>query len=119
MKLRAGIFPIVNVAGQLWFPLFIMGIIMGASAGVGQLFIQLAIIAFAGILAFHVVTLPVEVNASTRAYGQLHPLRVTVAQRGFRHQAGALGGGIHLHSGGAYLPVDAGLHAAPGASVET
>ncbi|MGF1470262.1 MAG: zinc metallopeptidase [Rubrobacteraceae bacterium] len=71
MKLRSGIFPIVNFAGQLWFPLFIMGIIFGASAGVGQLFIQLAIVAFAGILAFHVVTLPVEINASTRAYGQL------------------------------------------------
>lgn len=71
MRLRAGIFPIVNAVGQLWFPLFFMGIIMGASAGLGQLFIQLAVIAFASILAFHLVTLPVEVNASTRAYGQL------------------------------------------------
>lgn len=71
MKLRAGLFPIVNFAGQLWFPLFFMGIIMGASAGIGQLFIQLAVIAFAGVLMFHIVTLPVEVNASTRAYGQL------------------------------------------------
>ncbi|CAN5757042.1 zinc metallopeptidase [soil metagenome] len=71
MKLRSGIFPIVNFAGQLWFPLFFMGIIFGASQGLGQLFIQLAVVAFAGILAFHVVTLPVEVNASTRAYGQL------------------------------------------------
>ena len=35
------------------------------------LFIQLAAIVFAGVLAFHVVTLPVEINASTRAYGQL------------------------------------------------
>lgn len=71
MKLRSGIFPIVNFAGQLWFPLFFMGIILGASGDLGGLFIQLAIVAFAGILAFHVVTLPVEVNASTRAYGQL------------------------------------------------
>jgi Zn-dependent membrane protease YugP len=71
MKLRAGIFPVVNFAGQLWFPLFFMGIIMGVSGGLGQLFIQLAVIAFASILAFHLVTLPVEVNASTRAYGQL------------------------------------------------
>ncbi len=71
MKLRAGIFPIVNFAGQLWFPLFFMGIILGVGGGLGQLFIQLAVIAFASILAFHLVTLPVEVNASTRAYGQL------------------------------------------------
>ena len=71
MKLRAGIFPIVNFAGQLWFPLFFLAIIMGVGTATGQLFIQLAVIAFAAILLFHVVTLPVEINASTRAYGLL------------------------------------------------
>jgi Zn-dependent membrane protease YugP len=71
MKLRAGLFPIVSFAGQLWFPLFFLAIIMGVGTATGQLFIQLAVIAFAGILAFHVVTLPVEINASTRAYGLL------------------------------------------------
>jgi uncharacterized protein len=71
MKLRAGLFPIVNFAGQLWFPLFFLAIIMGISTATGQLFVQLAVIAFAGVLAFHVVTLPVEINASTRAYGIL------------------------------------------------
>ena len=70
MKLRAGLFPIVNFGSQLWFPLFFMGIILGAQ-GLGQLFIQLAVIAFAAVLAFHMVTLPVEINASTRAYGLL------------------------------------------------
>ena len=71
MKLRAGIFPIVNFAGQLWFPLFFLAIIMGIGTQMGSLMIQLAVIAFASILAFHVVTLPVEINASTRAYGLL------------------------------------------------
>ncbi len=71
MKLRAGLFPIVNFAGQLWFPLFFMAIIMGIGTSMGSLFIQLAVLAFAGVLAFHVVTLPVEINASTRAYGIL------------------------------------------------
>ena len=71
MKLRAGLFPIVNFAGQLWFPLFFLAIIMGMGTATGQLFIQLAVLAFAGVLAFHVVTLPVEINASTRAYGIL------------------------------------------------
>jgi uncharacterized protein len=33
--------------------------------------INLAVILFLGVLAFHVVTLPVEINASTRAYGML------------------------------------------------
>ena len=71
MKLRAGLFPIVNFAGQLWFPLFFLAIIMGIGSATGQLFVQLAVLAFAGVLAFHVVTLPVEINASTRAYGIL------------------------------------------------
>lgn len=71
MKLRAGLFPVVNFAGQLWFPLFFLAIIMGIGTATGQLFIQLAVLAFAGVLAFHVVTLPVEINASTRAYGLL------------------------------------------------
>ena len=66
MKLRAGLFPIVNFAGQLWFPLFFLGIL-----GFGSFFVQLAVIAFAGVLLFHIVTLPVEINASTRAYGIL------------------------------------------------
>ena len=70
MKLRAGIFPIVNFGQQLWFPLFFMGIILGGQ-GLGQFFIQLAVLAFAVVLVFHVVTLPVEINASTRAYGIL------------------------------------------------
>ncbi len=71
MKLRSGLVPIVNFGGQLWTPLFIMAIIMGVGTSLGSLFIQLAVIAFAGVLAFHIVTLPVEINASTRAYGLL------------------------------------------------
>src|SRR5215204_7632387 len=66
MKLRAGIFPVVAFSSQIWLPLFIMGIFIGTT-----LFIQLAAILFVAVLAFHVVTLPVEINASTRAYGLL------------------------------------------------
>ncbi len=71
MKLRAGLFPIVSFGSQLWFPLFFLAIMMGVGTSTGQFLIQLAVIAFAAVLAFHVVTLPVEVNASTRAYGLL------------------------------------------------
>jgi len=66
MKLRAGLFPVVSLSSQLWIPLFIMGIFIGA-----PFFIQLAAILFMAVLAFHVVTLPVEINASRRAYGLL------------------------------------------------
>jgi Zn-dependent membrane protease YugP len=66
MKLRSGLFPVVAFSSQMWLPLFFVGIFVGA-----PLFIQLAAILFAAVLAFHVVTLPVEINASTRAYGLL------------------------------------------------
>jgi Zn-dependent membrane protease YugP len=70
MKARAGLFPIVSFSSQVWGPLFFVGIFMGAG-GSGHLFIQIAAILFMAVLAFHVVTLPVEINASTRAYGLL------------------------------------------------
>lgn len=70
MKLRAGLFPIVAFSSQVWVPLFFIGILMGAG-GAGHFFIQIAAILFLAVLAFHVVTLPVEINASTRAYGIL------------------------------------------------
>lgn len=60
-------FPIVSLSSRFWMPLFFLGII-----GIGgTFFIQLAAIMFLAVLAFHVVTLPVEINASTRAYGLL------------------------------------------------
>ena len=70
MKLRSGLLPIVNLGSQLWFPLFFAGIALGVG-GAGQILIELAVLAFAGVLAFHVVTLPVEIDASRRAYGLL------------------------------------------------
>ena len=66
MKLRSGLFSVVAFSSQIWLPLFFMGIFIGT-----PLFIQLAAILFMAVLAFHVVTLPVEINASTRAYGLL------------------------------------------------
>lgn len=65
MKLRSGLVPVANFSNQLFFPLILMGIF------IAPFFFELAAIVFAGVLLFHVVTLPVEINASTRAYGQL------------------------------------------------
>ncbi len=71
MKARAGLFPIVAFSSQVWILLFIGGIFMGMGTAAGSFFVQLAVILFGAVLAFHVVTLPVEINASTRAYGLL------------------------------------------------
>ena len=66
MKLRSGLFPIVSFSSQVWMPLFLVGILMGA-----PYFIQLAAILFTAVLASHLVTLPVEIDASNRAYALL------------------------------------------------
>ncbi len=66
MKLRSGLVPVANFSNQLFFPLILLGMFTASA-----FFIELAAILFIGVLAFHVVTLPVEINASTRAYGQL------------------------------------------------
>jgi Zn-dependent membrane protease YugP len=74
MKFRSGLVPIVNFSNQLFMPLLFGGFIlggMGGQGGLGTLLIQLAAIVFLGVFLFHVVTLPVEINASTRAYNQL------------------------------------------------
>ena len=72
MRLRAGIFPVVNFSSQIWPMAFIMAFFVGgATSQMGALLINVAIVLFMGVLAFHVVTLPVEINASTRAYGLL------------------------------------------------
>lgn len=74
MKLRAGLFPVVNFSNQLFMPLLFGGFIMGGlggQGGLGTTLIQIAAVLFIAVFAFHVVTLPVEVNASTRAYGLL------------------------------------------------
>ena len=74
MKARSGLFPIVNFSNQLFMPLLFGGFIMGGlggQGGLGTTLIQIAAVLFIAVFAFHVVTLPVEINASTRAYGLL------------------------------------------------
>lgn len=71
MKLRSGLFPIVNISSQLWFMAFFAAIMVGIGTSLGSMLVTVAIVLFLGVLAFQVVTLPVEINASTRAYSML------------------------------------------------
>ena len=62
MVARSAIFPAVALASNAWMFLLIVGAVLGA---VGLM--QLAIILFAVVVLFQLVTLPVEFNASSRA----------------------------------------------------
>ena len=71
IKIRNSIVPVVNISNSLSMPLFFIGILMGSTN-----------LAFAGailfgvVLAFQVITLPVEINASRRAMQTLDSMYI-------------------------------------------
>lgn len=66
LQIRAAFVPIANVGSKGAFPLFFLGFLFSV-----PLFMDLGIWFFAGALIFHLITLPVEFNASSRAFAQL------------------------------------------------
>jgi Zn-dependent membrane protease YugP len=66
LKIRHSILPATNIGSWAAFPLFIIGFMFNT-----PFLMDLGIILFAGVVVFHIVTLPVELNASHRALAQL------------------------------------------------
>jgi Zn-dependent membrane protease YugP len=66
LLIRASILPVANLGSWLAFPMFIAGLIFSMTP-----LMDIGIVLFAAALVFHVVTLPVEYNASRRAFEQL------------------------------------------------
>ena len=62
MKVRGTIVPAANIASNAWMFLLLIGIFMN----IMQL-VWLAVIMYAAVVVFQIVTLPVEFNASSRA----------------------------------------------------
>lgn len=62
LKIRNAIVPAVGIGSSLAFPLFFLGILFR-----GQALMDIGIILFLGVIVFHLVTLPVEFDASRRA----------------------------------------------------
>ncbi len=62
MKIRGAIVPAVNLASNAWIFLLMIGIFMNMMG-----LVTLAIVMYAVVVAFQLVTLPVEFNASRRA----------------------------------------------------
>jgi hypothetical protein len=72
-RLRSAMFPVVALASNAWIFLLMIGAIMGALG-----LVQLAIILFAVVVVFQLVTLPVEFDASRRALVQVRELGLVV-----------------------------------------
>jgi uncharacterized protein len=64
MGLRARLVPAANFGSMLAFPLFFIGFIFGPKVG---WLMDVGIIIFSAAVLFHIVTLPVEFDASARA----------------------------------------------------
>ncbi len=62
IKLRNAVLPAANIGSNLAFPLVILGIILSV-----EFLISFGIVLFTAVVAFQLVTLPVEFNASHRA----------------------------------------------------
>lgn len=75
---RSAMWPAVSFASQAWFMLLILGAVMNA---VGM--IKIAVVLYAVVVAFQLVTLPVEFDASRRAMVQVRELGlVSEGERG-------------------------------------
>ncbi len=66
LRIRHGMVPVANLGSSLAFPLFFVGFLFR-----GPILMDIGIALFAGAVLFHLVTLPVELNASSRALREL------------------------------------------------
>lgn len=69
LRIRSAMYPAVAFASTAWIWLLLIGAVLGALN-----LVALALILYGVAVAFHIVTLPVEFNASRRAAGQLQEL---------------------------------------------
>jgi len=67
MSLRSALVPMSSIGSNLSFPLIIIGILFSSTG-----FLYAGIILFTVAVAFTIITLPVEFNASSRAMELLH-----------------------------------------------
>ena len=66
LNLRHSFLPVANIGSWAAFPLFLIGFFF-QSPGM----VDIGILLYAGVVAFQLITLPVEFNASSRAMAQL------------------------------------------------
>lgn len=73
---RTAILPVANIGSQFGPMLALFGLMLGVA---GKPLLTVGIVLFAAAVVFHLVTLPVELDASRRALGQLQRLGLVTA----------------------------------------
>ena len=72
LNIRTALVPVANIGSSLSWVFIILGILFGGSS----LLINIGIILFSAAVAFQLVTLPVEFNASRRALGCIESMGI-------------------------------------------
>jgi uncharacterized protein len=78
LKVRNAIVPVVNIGSMTAWPLLFLGLVIGP--GTGDLLFNIGVILFMSVVVFHIVTLPVEFDASKRAIAQLEGVGAVSSQ---------------------------------------
>lgn len=73
---RNGIVPAVNLTQMVSWPLIFFGLILSSTSPYGSLMYFVGVGCFLFVILFHLVTLPVEFNASNRALEQMRVLNM-------------------------------------------
>jgi hypothetical protein len=76
MNIRAALVPVANLGSNIGPALVIIGVLATALGGISSLFINIGIALFLGAILFHIVTLPVEFDASSRALRLINDLGI-------------------------------------------
>lgn len=67
LTMRNSIFPVVRITSAAAIPLIFIGFLLSAGSEFAPFLIDIGIVLFAITVGFHLITLPVEYNASSRA----------------------------------------------------
>ncbi len=71
VKIRNAIVPIVTLTSNIAWPLIIIGLMLSYTNAYGTLLFNIGTWCFVAVVLFHLITLPVETNASRRAIKQM------------------------------------------------
>ncbi|MBO5513858.1 MAG: zinc metallopeptidase [Mogibacterium sp.] len=76
LALRNGIVPLVNLTQMVSWPLIFFGLIASSMSPYGGLMFTIGVFCFMFVILFHLITLPVEFNASNRALANMRELNL-------------------------------------------
>lgn len=76
IKVRNFLVPVVNVTSRFSWPLIILGLVLSTTNAYGSMLFNIGTLCFVFVVLFHLITLPVELNASSRALKQMRTIGI-------------------------------------------